>query len=113
MLSGWDWRIFWTRPKKKSGKIRHVGFSFHDTPALLEKVHGYYDFEFHQNIVNYRDTNFQGGLGGVRKSRMLGLGIVAMEPVMGGFLSDYLPKEALDVLASTGIKRSPAGWALR
>lgn len=44
---------------------------------------------------------------------MLGLGIVAMEPVMGGFLSDYLPKEALDVLASTGIKRSPAGWALR
>lgn len=98
---------------KKSGKIRHAGFSFHDTPALLEKVHGYYDFEFHQNIVNYRDTNFQGGLGGVRKSSKLGLGIVAMEPVMGGFLSDYLPKEALDVLAATGIKRSPAGWALR
>lgn len=98
---------------KKSGKVRHIGFSFHDTPALLEKVLGYYDFEFHQNIVNYRDTNFQSGMPGVRKSHQLGLGVIGMEPVMGGFLADYLPKEALDVLVKTGIKRSPAGWALR
>ena len=98
---------------KKSGKVRHVGFSYHDTPALLEKVLGYYDFEFHQNIVNYRDTNFQAGMPGVRRSHALGLGIVAMEPVMGGFLANHLPREALDILAATGIRRSPAGWALR
>lgn len=98
---------------KKSGKARHIGFSFHDTPALLEKVLGYYDFEFHQNIVNYRDTNFQAGMPGVRKSHRMGLGVIGMEPVMGGFLADYLPQEALAVLAQTGIKRTPAGWALR
>ena len=98
---------------KKSGKVRHIGFSFHDTPALLEKVLGYYDFEFHQNIINYRDTNFQAGMPGVRRSHSLGLGIVGMEPVMGGFLADYLPREALDIFAETGIKRSPAAWALR
>ena len=98
---------------KKSGKVRHVGFSYHDTPALLEKVLGYYDFEFHQNIVNYRDTNFQAGMPGVRRSHALGLGIVAMEPVMGGFLANHLPGEALDILAATGIPRSPAAWALR
>ena len=98
---------------KKSGKVRHIGFSFHDTPALLEKVLGYYDFEFHQNIVNYRDTNFQAGMPGVRKSRRLGLGIIGMEPVMGGFLANYLPKEAIEVLDATGIKRSPTAWALR
>lgn len=98
---------------QKSGKVRHVGFSFHDRQALLEKVPGYYDFEFHQNIVNYRDTHFQCGLPGLRKSRSLGLGGIAMEPVMGGFLAGHLPKEAMDALAATGIRRSPAGWALR
>lgn len=98
---------------KKSGKVRHIGFSFHDTPALLEEVLGYYDFEFHQNIINYRDTNFQAGMPGVRRSHSLGLGIIGMEPVMGGFLADYLPKEALDIFKATGIKRTPAAWALR
>ena len=98
---------------KQSGKVRHVGFSYHDTPALLEKVLGYYDFEVHQNIVNYRDTNFQAGMPGVRRSHSLGLGIVAMEPVMGGFLAGGLPREAQEILAATGIRRSPAAWALR
>lgn len=98
---------------KKSGKVRHVGFSFHDTRALLEKVLGYYDFEFHQNIVNYRDTNFQAGMPGVRRSRSLGLGIIGMEPVMGGFLAGQLPPRALEILAATGVRRSPAAWALR
>lgn len=98
---------------KKSGKVRHIGFSFHDTPRLLEEVLGYYDFEFIQNIINYRDTNFQGGLPGVRRARSLGLGVVAMEPVMGGFLADQLPSEALKILAEVDPKRTPAAWALR
>ena len=49
---------------------------------------------------------------GVRRSHSLGLGIIGMEPVMGG-LADYWPKDALDILAVTGVKRSPAAWVLR
>lgn len=44
---------------KKSGKVRHVGFSFHDTPALFQEVIDYYPFEFCQHVVNYYDVNFQ------------------------------------------------------
>lgn len=98
---------------KKSGKVRHIGFSYHDTPALLEEVLGYYDFEFIQNIVNYRDTNFQAGMPGVRRAHSLGMGVIAMEPVMGGFLADQLPPEAQQIFADTGVKRSNAAWALR
>lgn len=98
---------------KQSGKVRHVGFSFHDTPRLFEEVLGYYDFEFCQHIINYMDTNFQAGLPGMRRAHSLGFGIVGMEPVMGGFLADQIPPEGMEIFAATGIKRSPAAWALR
>lgn len=98
---------------KKSGKVRHIGFSFHDTPQLFEEVIGYYDFEFCQNIINYMDMNFQGGMPGVRRAHSLGLGIVGMEPVMGGLLADQVPQAGLEIFKETGIDRTPAAWALR
>ncbi len=98
---------------QKSGKVRHVGFSFHDTPRLFQEVIDYYPFAFCQHVVNYYDTNFQAGLSSLRQGARRGMGIVAMEPVMGGVLGDRLPQKAKDELAKSGIKRSPAGWSLR
>lgn len=98
---------------KKSGKVRHVGFSFHDTPALFEEVIDYYDFEFCQHALNYYDTNFQAGIASMRKAARRHMGVIAMEPVMGGMLGDLLPAKAKQVFAATGVQRSPAGWALR
>lgn len=97
----------------QSGKVRHVGFSFHDTPALFQEVLDYYDFSFCQHICNYHDINYQAGLTGIRKAFNRGMGFVAMEPLLGGMLADQLPQEALDVFSATGIHRSPAAWALR
>ena len=98
---------------KKSGKVRHIGFSFHDTPQLFEEVMGYYDFEFCQLIINYMDMNFQAGIPAARRAHSQGMGVVGMEPVMGGLLADQIPPEGLKILEATGIKRTPAAWALR
>lgn len=97
----------------QSGRVRHVGFSFHDTPALYQEVMDYYDWSFNQHVCNYYDTNFQAGMMGIRQAALRDMGFVAMESLMGGMLANQLPKEALDVLAATGIKRSPAAWAFR
>ena len=98
---------------QREGKVRHIGFSFHGTSKLFHEALDYYDFEFCQHICNYHNLNFQAGIQGLRLAHRKGLGVIAMEPVMGGILADQLPKKAQEVLAATGIKRSFAGWALR
>lgn len=98
---------------QKSGKVRHVGFSFHDTPQLFQEVMDYYPFSFCQHVVNYYDVNFQAGLASLRQAARRGMGIVAMEPVMGGVLGDRLPQKAKEELAKGGKDWSPAGWSLR
>ena len=96
-----------------SGKVRYVGFSFHDKPALFDEVLDYYDWSFCQHVMNYYDVNFQAGLASLRKAHARGLGVVAMEPVMGGLLADALPEGAKKIFAESGIDRSPAAWSLR
>lgn len=97
----------------QSGRVRYVGFSFHDRPSLYQEVMDYYDWSFNQHVCNYYDINFQAGMLGIRQAALRDMGFVAMESLMGGMLANQLPQEALDVLAATGIKRSPAAWAFR
>lgn len=73
----------------------------------------YYPFAFCQHVVNYYDVNFQAGLGSLRQAARRGMGIVAMEPVMGGVLGDRLPQKAREALASCHKDWSPAAWCLR
>lgn len=63
--------------------------------------------------MNYYDVNFQAGLASLRKAHARGLGVVAMEPVMGGLLADALPEGAKTIFAESGIDRSLAVWSLR
>jgi predicted aldo/keto reductase-like oxidoreductase len=97
----------------QSGRVRYVGFSAHDIPQTYQQIMDYYDWSFNQHVCNYYDINLQAGMRGIRQAALRDMGFVAMEPLMGGMLADQLPKEALDVLNGTGIKRTPAGWALR
>ena len=41
--------------KKQEGVIRHLGFSFHDTPAVLETICNTYEWDFAQIQLNYLD----------------------------------------------------------
>lgn len=72
---------------KAEGKIRHMGFSFHDDLDVFQKIIEEYDgCEFCQIQFNYLDTDYQAGIEGLRLASDRGLGLVVMEPLLGGSL---------------------------
>ena len=94
------------------GRIRYAGFSFHDNLRLFEEIVGSYDWTFCQVQYNYMDEEYQAGTEGLRYAHERGLGIIVMEPLRGGTLTDQ--SAALKkTWAETGISRTPAEWGLR
>ena len=105
----------WGAEKKKEGRIRNFGFSFHGSPELLENVLDRHpDVDFVQIQLNYADWNNQlvqsGRLYEILTER--NIPIIVMEPVKGGTLA-RLPEEAGKILHDADKDASPASWALR
>ena len=51
---------------KEEGKIRHLGFSFHDDYEVFEEIINYRDWDFCQIQLNYIDTDIQAGMKGYK-----------------------------------------------
>ncbi len=95
--------------KISEGKIKHFGFSFHDDLDVFKKVIDSYDgFEFCQIQFNYIDTDYQAGIEGLEYAASKGLGVIVMEPLLGGKLA--APHE--NVAAKLGASKTPVEWAL-
>lgn len=102
--------------QKEEGKIRYLGFSFHDTADFLETVLAEYSsyFDFVQLQINYLDMdqkNIQ-GRACLKVAEKYGLPVFVMEPCKGGTLI-RLPEEAKKILEDYAPERSAAGWAMR
>jgi len=98
---------------KKAGKIRHIGFSFHDKYEVFEKIIGLYDkWDFCMMQYNFMDIENQAGTKGVKLAASKGLGVVAMEPLRGGKLGAPI-KEAADCMQRHGYEGTLADLALR
>lgn len=74
---------------KAAGKIKYLGFSFHDSYEVFEEIINYREWDFCQIQLNYMDAQEQAGLKGYRLTEEKNIPLVIMEPVKGGSLAAF------------------------
>lgn len=101
--------------QKAKGLIRHIGFSFHAGPKLLDQLLTEHpEVDFVQLQINYADWENPGvtARANYEVARKHGKSIVVMEPVKGGKLADP-PAKVKKLFEEYRPDRSCASWAIR
>ena len=100
---------------KERGLAKHIGFSAHCEPALLEEILSKYGdiLEFVQLQINYFDWEYKDAKALYDIARKYDKPIIIMEPVRGGMLANLPSQEAKEILAKAtkSIGKEPASGA--
>ena len=104
--------IEWLLEEQKKGRIRRLGFSFHDNYEAFERIITYRDWDFCQIQFNYMDVDVQAGMKGYELAKKLGVPLVIMEPVKGGSLAT-LSEDIAGMFKAEKPEWSVASWAMR
>jgi len=97
---------------KEQGKLKYIGFSFHDSYEVFEEILTSWDWDFCQIQYNYMDTRHQAGDRGYALAEKLGVPMVIMEPIKGGSLA-VLPEDIAAMYKEADKEASVSSWALR
>jgi predicted aldo/keto reductase-like oxidoreductase len=97
---------------KREGKIKHIGFSFHDSYQVFIDILNYYHWDFCQIQLNYIDQTIQQGIKGYYECEQRNIPVIVMEPVKGGKLASFHPS-AEAILKAYHNDKSIASWAMR
>ena len=105
----------WLLEKKKAGLVKHAGFSFHDTPELLDEIlTNHPEMEFVQLMINYLDweSEWVQSKACYEVAVKHGKPVTVMEPVRGGTLAKLAP-DVEKLFTDIDPEMSAASWAIR
>lgn len=102
--------IEWAEKKRKEGKIRYIGFSYHDNFPLFREVIGAFDWDVCQIQYNYVCETVQAGTEGLKYAAEKDISVIIMEPLFGGVLVNPIGPIG-DVWRECG--KNPVDLALR
>lgn len=105
----------WLQNKKEEELARHIGFSFHGGPALLDRVLTEHpNLDFVQLQINYLDWENEGvqSRACYEIATKHGVPVIVMEPVKGGVLAD-VPPAVERMFRAREPQLSPSSWAIR
>lgn len=98
---------------KAAGKIRYIGFSFHDNADAFREIVDSYDWDMCQIQLNIMDMHEQATVEGLKYAGSKGIPVVIMEPLKGGKLASGTTPEIEAVWNKATEKRTHVEWAFR
>lgn len=105
----------WLKQKKEEGRVKHIGFSFHDNAEFLDKVLTEHpEMEFVQLQINYLDWESEG----IQSRKCYEVAekhskpVIVMEPVKGGTLAK-VPEKVEKAFKAYQPTMSVPSWAIR
>ena len=98
--------------QQQAGKIKYLGFSFHDSYDAFEEIINYRDWDFCQIQYNYMDTEEDPGDKGYELAVEKNVPLIIMEPIKGGTLANFAD-DITSMFHENDKEASVASYALR